>query len=43
MEGLGKSSAVITASEDAALYVESVGKLRLEVPCLEGRQHRTWE
>lgn len=37
VEGIGKSSAVITVSEDAALYVESVGKLRLEVPCLEGR------
>lgn len=37
MEGIGKSPAVITASEDAALYVESVGKLRREVPCSEGR------
>ena len=37
MEGIGKSPAVLTASEDAALYVESVGKLRREVPCSEGR------
>lgn len=37
MEGIGESPAVITASEDAALYVESVGKLRREVPWLEGR------